>query len=354
MAFQWDVLLLETGFLAIFFAPWPLGLEKPREKSAPPPTVMLWLMRWLAFRLMFFSGVVKLTSGDPTWRNLTALQFHYQTQPLPNPVAWYAHQLPASIHKYSCAGMFGIELLLPFFIFVPWRLVRGVAAALVIAFQLAIVATGNYTFFNWLTIALCLLVFGEYFPKPVSWGREVPGIALALILVPVSLLETAARFRTDVPEWVESPIQWVSPFHLVNSYGLFAVMTTTHPEIIVEGSHDGEQWQAYEFPHKPGDPRRAPTWVAPHQPRLDWQMWFAALSGAQRTPWFHRFVIRLLEGSPDVLRLLRNNPFPGRPPQYVRARVYEYRFTTPQEKAATQDWWYRTPRGSYFPPVSLK
>jgi len=349
MAFQWDVLLLETGFLAIFFAPWPLGREKP----SPPPTVMLWLLRWLAFRLMFLSGLVKLTSGDPTWRNLTALQFHYQTQPLPNPIAWYAHQLPASVHKFACAGMFGIELLLPFFIFAPWRLVRAAAGTLLIAFQLAIVATGNYTFFNWLTIALCLLVFGEYFPKPV-WRREAPGILLALALVPLSLIETAVRFRADLPEWIEQPIGWAMPFHVVNSYGLFAVMTTTRPEIIVEGSHDGEQWAAYEFPHKPGDPRRAPTWVAPHQPRLDWQMWFAALSGPQRTPWFHRFVIRLLEGSPDVLRLLRNNPFPGRPPKYVRARLFEYRFTTPQERAATKDWWYRTPRGSYFPPVSLK
>jgi hypothetical protein len=350
MAFQWDALLLETGFLTIFFAPWPLGREKP----APPPVVMLWLMRWLAFRLVFLSGVVKLASGDPAWRDLSALQYHYQTQPLPNAISWFAHQLPGPVHKASCAAMFGIELLVPFVIFVPWRLARTAAAALLIAFQLAILATGNYTFFNWLTIALCLLILGDYVPRPMVWRREAQGLTLALTLIPLSLAQSAARFRVDLPVWVRRPVERVAPFQLSSSYGLFAVMTVRRPEIIVEGSLDGEEWQAYEFRHKPGDPRRAPTWAAPHQPRLDWQMWFAALSGPQGTPWFHRFVIRLLEGSPGVLRLMRSDPFPGRPPKYVRARLFEYRFTTPQEKAATGDWWRATPRGIYFPAVSLK
>jgi hypothetical protein len=348
MAFQWDILLLETGFLALFFAPWQWG----REQLSEPPVTVLWLLRWLMFRLMLLSGAAKLLSRDPTWRDFTALQVHYQTQPIPNVPAWYMHQLPGWFHQLSLLAMFGIELLAPFLIFAPWKRVRYTATAVLAAFQVLLILTGNYAFFNLLTLALCVPLLGDFLPQPKSWRREAAGLALALLIVPLSLLEMAARFGVNLPQWADRAIQWQAPFHLVNSYGLFAVMTTTRPEIVIEGSHDGAAWQAYEFRYKPGDPRRPPPWVAPHQPRLDWQMWFAALGPSQQSPWFSRLVKRLLEGSPEALRLLKSNPFSGRPPRFIRAQLYDYRFTTRSEKAASGDWWRRQLLGEYFPAVS--
>jgi len=340
-SFQWDILLTEAGFLAIFL------------DASPGRT---WLFRWLLFRLMFMSGAVKLLSGDPTWRNLTALSYHYETQPLPTPIAWYMYQLPMWFQKFSTAFVFLIELLVPFLIFAPvkWRRAGG---TLLIGFQLLILLTGNYTFFNWLAIALCVFLFPDSPPRTrlaeTAWHRAVTVVLAAFVVITggLQLLET---FSLTLPVPARSYLAWISPLRVVNSYGLFAVMTTTRPEIIVEGSNDGQNWMPYEFRYKPGDVRRAPPWVAPYQPRLDWQMWFAALGNANENPWFYNFAARLLQGSQSVLGLLAHNPFPGSPPHYLRAVVYDYRFTNFAERRATGAWWVREEKATYLPPISLR
>jgi hypothetical protein len=335
MSFQWDMLLLETGFLAIF-----LGTSK----------AMILLFRWLLFRLTFLSGAVKLLSHDRTWRSLDAMTFHYWTQPLPTPAAWYMAQLPLGFQRFSTAAVLIIELPVPFLIFAPRRW-RFLSAGCILFLQALIFVTGNYTFFNLLTMALCLFLFDdEALAKLRLRMRNVrtrPAVAAvaALVIVTLSGLELwGVFFGGD-----SSVVRAAAPFGVVNTYGLFAVMTTSRPEIVVQGSNDGDNWLDYEFKFKPGDLKKAPRWVAPYQPRLDWQMWFAALSNYQSNPWFSNFMVRLLQGSPEVLGLLANNPFPAAPPKYVRALVFDYSFTRDGG-----DWWRRTPRGLYFPATALR
>lgn len=350
MGYQWDALLLEAGFLAIL-----LG-------SSP---VVVWLYRWLLFRLMFLSGVVKLASGDPSWRHFTALPVHYETQPLPTPLAWYMYQLPEWFQRSSVGVVFFVELLVPFLIFAPRR-VRLFAARAIVVLQILILLTGNYAFFNVLTIAFCLFLVDDAFfrrvlPKVVSatvkersrpWSRAVCGAFASLALF-VGGFQVARPFGV---RWsvADAAIRLVSPFEIINSYGLFAVMTTTRPEIVIEGSNDGVTWLAYVFKYKPGELTRRPAWVAPHQPRLDWQMWFAALGDYQSDPWIVRFMGRLLLGSPEVLGLLERNPFPYGPPHYIRAQLYQYSFTGPAERKSTGAWWKRELKGVYVPAVSLR
>jgi len=363
LSFQWDALLLETGLLGILIAPLTLR-ERPRS-PVDAPRLGVWLMLWLLFRLMFGSGAVKLASGDPTWRNLTALLFHYETQPIPTPLAWYAHHLPAWLNKGSTAAVLAVELIVPFFIFGSRRL-RHAAFGLLIGLQITIALTGNYAFFNLLAAALCVLLLADGRPwsARLSRGgldahvftvRRVLSIVVAAVTVPVSALALAGRIGLEFPfSPLASPVaEVVAPFRSVNSYGLFAVMTTTRPEIIIEGSGDGIEWKAYEFAYKAGDLHRRPPWVAPHQPRLDWQMWFAALSSYDAEPWFQRFCRRLLEGSPDVLRLLAYDPFEGRAPRFVRATLYRYRFSGRAERRTDGVWWTREPLGEYSPVLSL-
>jgi predicted DCC family thiol-disulfide oxidoreductase YuxK len=340
LSFQWDMLLLETGFATIFLA---------------PRRTIVWIYRLILFRLMFLSGAVKLLSHDPSWRNLDALSFHYWTQPLPTPLAWYANQLPAWCQRLSTAGVFGIELGLPFLIFLPRRF-RWAAAAGFLCLQVFISLTGNYTFFNLLAICLCLFLLDDAaLPGFIPKFRSTTRLAIPLLVVLGSLgvfqiLNTVAA----VPGPVDSLLRFIAPFGIVNSYGLFAVMTTSRPEIVVQGSNDGAIWLDYEFKYKPGDVDRPPPWVAPYQPRLDWQMWFAALSNWRNNPWFISFLARLLEGSPDVLNLLEKNPFPpAQPPRYVRALVYAYRFTDANTRRKTGAWWTREEQGAYLRAISL-
>ena len=371
MMFQWDVLLLETGFLAIFLAPLrlkPMGPVGP----GPEPTVV-WLFRWLLFRVMFSSGVVKLASHDPTWRNLTALTYHYQTQPLPTRLAWYANLFPLGFQKFSCLAVFFLELAVPFLFLFPRRF-RQMGAALTAGFQLLIMITGNYGFFNLLTLALCLMLLDDVSwperlkkwrdaPPPAhhdpSRGLRWPQAAVApfagLILI-LSCVELGGTLRILRP-WMAPAVglaQIFSPLRLANGYGLFAVMTTDRPEIVVEGSNDGQTWQEYEFKYKPGDLSRAPGFVEPHMPRLDWQMWFAALGSYRENLWFLSFCSHLLRGTPSVLRLLAKNPFPDAPPHYLRAEVYVYCFNTFETRRATGCWWSRQPKGLYCPMFSLR
>jgi len=332
LSFQWDILLLETGFLAIF---------------ADNSVIRVWLFRWLIFRLMFSSGIIKLLSRDPTWIGLTALTYHHETQPLPTPAAWYMHQLPVALQKASTLFVLVSELAVPLLFFLP-RPFRRVGAWITIALQLLIAITGNYTFFNWLTIALTMWLFIEPDGQPEGRHRIV-SVALAVFIAVASGLVMLSMFNLRLPGG-SAFLRLIDPLRIVNSYGLFANMTTTRPEIVVEGSEDGEQWQAYEFPYKPGDLRRPPPVIAPFQPRLDWQMWFAALGSYQENRWFANLLLRLLQGEPRVTHLLSYNPFPQSPPKYIRARLYLYHFTHWGERA----WWTREERGLYFPAVSLK
>jgi len=370
LGYQWDILLLETGFLAIFAAPSDL-LPRFPPNAAPSP-VILWLLWWLLFRLMFSSGFIKLRSGDRRWRDLTALSYHYETQPLPTWTAWYMHQLPLGFHKVSVVVMFFIELVMPIFVFAP-RPFSYLAGTAFLLLMLLILGTGNYCFFNLLGIALALLLFDDaiwrslferLLPR-VDFAATAPGppgwplwmtlfVALVIAVLSGEVLCRLFRFTTRWPKPLEQLMEWLDPFRLVNSYGLFAVMTTERPEIIVEGSDDGLHWRAYEFKWKPGEVNRRPRFVAPHQPRLDWQMWFAALSYYPSTPWFGQFLIRLLRNSPHVLALLKKNPFADKPPRFVRAALYDYRFTDWSVRRATGAWWQRERRGLYSPVLSSR
>ncbi len=372
LSFQWDNLLLEAGLLALFAAPLQLRFQRG-DGRRPMPRAVLFLLQWLLFRLMFSSGVCKLSSGDTAWRNLTALEYHYQTQPLPTPLAWFMNQLPDWFQKFSCLYMFGVELIVPFLIFGPRRL-RPAAFLLLVSLQILILLTGNYCFFNLLTLGLCLFALEDaawpgwfknwwegksaraHGKAPVGrWPSWVIGTFAALaIYMTVFQMTYTMGFRAPWPSWMTGIYQALDPLRSFNSYGLFAVMTTTRPEIAVEGSDDGVQWKAYGFKWKPGDLKKSPGYVAPYQPRLDWQMWFAALGSLQQNPWFGNFLVRLLQGSQDVLGLMGYNPFPGRPPQFIRAEVYDYRFTTFTEKAETGNWWKAEDRGPYTRPFSLQ
>ncbi|MBI4248531.1 MAG: lipase maturation factor family protein [Elusimicrobia bacterium] len=373
MSFQWDILLLETGLLSAFFAPAQL-LPRLAEETRPSPLI-LWLLRWLLFRLVFSSGAVKLASGDETWRHLTALNWHFETQPLPVALAWYAHQLPHRLHKISTGIMFAIELAAPFFIFSPRRL-RLLAFFPVVFLMLLIMLTGNYCFFNVLTVALCLLLLDDAALKPflpkkwaARWDAQTGGAArlpargmraaalgMAALALVVTGVEMAGLFTRSMrlPAGLHRVYSAAAPFRSINSYGLFAVMTTARREIILEGSDDAKTWKAYEFRWKPGELGGRPGTAAPYQPRLDWQMWFAALGRPQDNPWFANFAFRLLEGSPEVLGLLKYNPFPQAPPRYLRAQFYDYHFTGWEEKRKTGNWWRRDLLGPYLPPVSLQ
>jgi predicted DCC family thiol-disulfide oxidoreductase YuxK/uncharacterized membrane protein YphA (DoxX/SURF4 family) len=366
--FQWDILLLETGFLAVFFAPlqW---VERPSRQSAPS-TMALWLLRWLLFRLMLESGCVKLMSGDISWWNLTALRVHYETQPLPTWIGWYAHQLPAGAQAACTFLLLFIELVVPALIFAGRR-ARLAAAGFFVLLQVLILLTGNYTFFNWLAILLCVPLLDDDMLKPrrrPSASPETPSslprcprwrrfilLPITLVIALVTFMEFLGTLRV-AQRWPAPALalcDWLQPFRSFNSYGLFAVMTQTRPEIIVEGSNDGRDWRAYEFKYKPGDLKQRPRFVAPFQPRLDWQMWFAALGGPRENLWFLNFEMRLLENSPEVLALLGRNPFPKAPPKYIRARLYEYHFTDGSARRATGRWWRREYKGIYVPPISL-
>jgi len=330
----------------------------------------IWLLRWLLFRFMFMSGMVKLLSGDPNWWNLSALSFHFVTQPLPTPLAWYAAHLSLGTLKVLTAGTFFVELLLPFLIFCP-RQLRFFAAFGILLLQSCILITGNYNWFNLQTMLLCLTLFDDaalqkLLPRQlihrfsITTDRErrhravvvIVG-ALSLLIVLCSLVEMDLRFGGSPPAAAQAIDRGIEPLQIVSSYGLFAVMTTKRHEIVVEGSYDGVDWREYEFKYKPGDVARRPLWIIPHQPRLDWQMWFAALEDPRGLIWFSRFLEGLLENKSAVTSLLASNPFPNQPPLYVRAQYFDYTYADGNQKVKGL-WWDRRLLGLYFPVVRLK
>jgi len=354
--FQWDGLLLEAGLLALLYAPtqWLPSLEQERV----PSRALRWLVWLLLFKLMFLSGITKLASGDPRWRHLTALDYHFWTQPLPPWTAWYAQQLPAWMRQGMTLGTFAIELGAPWLIFVPSRFRRWriAACALLVLGQLGIAVTGNYGFFNLLALVLCVSLLDDATLRPLlrlrlrageperPWRRHAT-LTLAAVIALLSALAFVREIVATLPRGrasVENPLlRAVAPLRSVNGYGLFRVMTTERREIVIEGSADGAHWLEYEFPWKPGAVTRRPRFVAPHQPRLDWQMWFAALDPDGAEPWLAGLVRGLLDGSPEVLSLLDSNPFPAAPPRYVRLVSYRYRFTTSADRSRSGAWWSR-------------
>jgi lipase maturation factor 1 len=349
LSYQWDALLLETGFMAIFF---PL--------ATPPPLIVMAAWWFFICRFIFSAGAVKLTSGDPTWRDLTALSYHYETQPLPNRIGWYAHHLPKAVQKFSTLGTFFFELALPVLCLghAPLRLA---AFSLLVFFQLLIFATGNYGFFNLLTIVLCVPLLDDRYlgflsphvppAGPAHPALVVLAVAFFAVFLLLNLLQLVRLFYR--PKWLSRLLAFPEQARISSPYGLFAVMTTERYEFVIEGSDDLAKWRPYEFRWKPGDPRRVPLQAAPHQPRLDWQMWFAALNPWDVEPWLKNLVRRLLEGSGPVLALLRVNPFPAAPPLYIRLVVYRYHFADIASRRGTGRWWERTFIEA-FPPMTLK
>jgi predicted DCC family thiol-disulfide oxidoreductase YuxK len=371
LGFQWDTLLLETGFLALFLVPW--RRNKGTTGEPPPSPLVLFLFRFLLFRVVFTSGLVKIISQDPTWNDFTALYYHYETQPLPTWIGWYAHQLPHGFQEFSVACVFIIQLGVVFLIFGPRR-IRYIGCAVLVFHEVLIFLTGNYCFFNLLTLALCLLllddaVFLRWLPGKGNWkfsgqkktelvsvwkrrfftGIRVGVLGICIMLYVVPLLVTSGNY----PSIFVAIANAIRPLHLFNSYGLFAVMTTSRPEIIILGSDDRENWFPYEFKWKPGIVTNKPEFVAPHQPRLDWQMWFAALSNYERNPWLIQFMIRLLQGSRPVIELLGSNPFPDSPPKYLQALVYDYRFSDTETRNRDGSWWNRKLLRPYTPILQL-
>lgn len=384
--FQWDAMLLEAGFLTIFIAPLSLRLRPGWNRCS---RFARWLVVWLLFRLMFSAGVVKLASQDAAWWDLSALTYHYWSQCLPPWTAWYFDQLPLWAHKLSCFIMFAIELVVPFLVFCPRRL-RHFAAGAFLALMAVIMASGNYGFFDLLTCVLCVVLIDDHAwhslaarlrrrPRPAACDLPMPDDAphtrafrrLAIPVLLLIFLLTWLPFGRVVagaqqicgvgkpwlppqPGWLVALYQDTAPFRSVNGYGLFAVMTKHRDEIILEGTDDGVTWRPYEFNWKPGDLAQRPRFSTPHMPRLDWQMWFAALGEFRGNPWLIGTTARLLEGEPSVIALFGTNPFPDKPPRAIRALAYRYHFTSAAERDASGNWWKRDePPRVYFPPIVL-
>ncbi len=350
LGYQWDALLLECLFVGAFFLPG--GLTLTTTKRTGP---MLWVMWLLLFKLMFLSGVVKLASGDPTWAGLTALDYHFWSQPLPTWSSYYVDMLPSFVLMAGCALTLFFELVAPFGIVLgKWG--RRAAAACFAVLMVAIVTTGTYGFFNLLTLALVVLLIDDELitrawpisestlpdedPHPVQWFVAL--VLAALISVPMVLTVSQSK-----DGFLAETYSKVAGFRTFNRYGLFATMTTERMEIIVEGSVNGRDWRRYEFNYKPSATDVRPDFATPHMPRLDWQMWFASLGTCESNGWFVEFQHHLLLGTPEVLDLMEHVPF-DEPPRFIRTPTFDYRF-------GDEDWWKATPRDEHFcPPLTLR
>jgi hypothetical protein len=351
--FGWESLLLETGFFAIFIG----------SSATAPSAFLIWIWRWVLFRDMFGAGLIKLR-GDSCWRDLTCLNYYFETQPIPNALSWYFHWLPASVHRAGVMFNHVVELGVPFAYFAP-QPIAGIAGILTIAFQLTLIVSGNLSWLNWLTVVLCIPTMDS---RWLSWlpitpppTLEATPLAQRIAIYAVATLVAAMSVNPILNMLSSRQLMNFSfnPLHLVNTYGAFGSITRTRNEIVIEGTDDAAItpstiWREYEFKGKPGDPSRMPAQIAPYHLRLDWLMWFAAMSSPSEHPWFTALLVKLLHGDRATLDLLRANPFPDHPPRYVRALEYEYRFTTPDERRRTGRWWNRELLGDYFSPVALK
>ncbi|MFJ5259936.1 lipase maturation factor family protein [Streptomyces sp. NPDC088387] len=343
-AFGWESLLLEVGFLAVF-----LGNDE-----VAPPVVVLFLLRWILFRVEFGAGLIKLR-GDVCWRRLTCLDHHHETQPMPGPLSWFFHHLPKPLHRVEVAANHVTQLVVPFLLFAP-QPIASAAAALMIATQLWLVLSGNFSWLNWVTVVLALSAIR--FPSHAPTVPDTPLWYVAVVLAVAALLVFLShRPVTNMVSRRQVMNRSFDPLHLVNTYGAFGTVGRVRHEVVIEGTADpvpgpGAEWREYEFRGKPGDPRRWPRQFAPYHLRLDWLMWFAALSPDYAGPWFGTLVERLLENDRATLRLLRRSPFPpDAPPRFVRARLFRYRYTTWRELRATGACWERTFVREYLPPT---
>lgn len=351
-SFGWETLLLEAGFLAIFVGPADIA----------PPTLVLLLMRWLLFRVEFGAGLIKLR-GDRCWRDLTCLNYHHETQPMPGPLSWLFHHLPGPLHRAEVVGNHIAQLVVPFLLFTP-QPVAGIAASIIIVTQLWLMLSGNFSWLNAVTIALALPTLGDGILRrlPLSQPDSVADPAVWHTALVISLAAVVGLLSYRPVRNLISARQVMNtsfdPFRLVNTYGAFGSITRQRREVVIEGTADAvvapaTEWLEYEFRGKPGDPRRRPKQFAPYHLRLDWLMWFVALSPTYGQSWFTPFLERLLRNDLDTTKLLRRNPFPDVPPTFVRARLFEYRFTTRAERKASGAWWHRTPIGAFVGPMRL-
>jgi Lipase maturation factor len=352
-SFGWESLLLETGFLMIF-----LGNDE-----VAPPALTLWLVRLLLFRVEFGAGLIKLR-GDPCWRDLTCLYYHHETQPMPGPLSWFFHHLPKPLHRIEVAGNHFCQLIVPFGLFAP-QPVAGAAGALIVVTQLWLVASGNFAWLNWVTILLGCSVIADsslsaLIPLPAHPGTVATPLWF-VVVVSVCALTLLAMNYWPVRNMMSSDQRMnasFNAFHLVNTYGAFGSVGRVRREVVIEGTEDADvspqtAWQEYEFKGKPGAVSRLPRQWAPYHLRLDWLMWFAAISPGYAEPWLIPFLHRLLRNDRPTLRLLRHNPFPQSPPRHVRAQLYEYRFSTPTELRRHRVWWRRTLLAGYVRPIAL-
>jgi hypothetical protein len=351
--FGWETLLLEAGFLAVFLGP----------AATAPPTLVLWLFRWLLFRVEFGAGLIKLR-GDRCWRDLSCLDYHHETQPLPGPLSWWFHHLPKPVHRAEVLANHATQLVVPFGLFAP-QPVATVAALAVIVTQAWLLVSGNFSWLNLITIVLATAALDGRFldavlpldppaslAAPAGWQQAA---VLALVLLVAVLSVRPARNLLGRRQLMNASFD---PLRLVNTYGAFGAITRVRREVVLEGTDDpapgpATAWREYQCKAKPGDPRRRPRQVAPYHLRLDWLLWFAAMSPPSAHPWMVTLITRLLEHDPATRRLLGPDPFPDSPPALVRARLYRYRFTTPVERRATGAWWSRDLVGEYLPPLRL-
>jgi hypothetical protein len=356
-AFGWESLLLEAGFLATFLGNDEVG----------PPVLVILLFRWLAFRLEFGAGLIKWR-GDRCWRDLTCMDYHHETQPMPNPFSWFFHHLPRPVHRAEVLGNYFAQLVAPWGLFLP-QPIASVAALVMILTQGYLVISGNYAWLNWATIVIVTAGLGDGLlhavvpalvgPPATTVAAAPPWFAAAVLGVTVLVVVLSWWPARNLVSRRQVMNAGFNPFHLVNTYGAFGSMTRRRLEVVVEGTADGTvgpatDWREYEFRGKPTSLRRLPGQFAPYHLRLDWLMWFAALSPGYADGWFVPFLLRLLENDGPTARLLRHNPFPTAAPAFVRAQLYRYRFSSWQRLRRDGVWWERDLIGEYASPVGLR
>ena len=351
-SFGWETLLLEAGFLAIFLGGW----------STTASMWLVWMYRWLLFRIMFGAGLIKIR-GDACWRDLTCLNYYFETQPIPNALSWYFHWLPEGVHKAGVAINHVVELIVPFGYFAP-QPISGIAALLTIGFQGVLIVSGNLSWLNWLTLVLCIPALDDRFlswlplsPPPLHEAALVHRGAMYALAAVVAVLSVAPTLNMLSASQVMNTS--FEPLHLVNTYGAFGTITRTRYEIVIEGTDEPRvtpdtAWRAYEFKGKPGDPARGGPQIAPYHLRLDWLMWFEAFSPRPQDEWFIALLQQLLRGDAATLALLKTNPFPDRAPRFLRARYYRYWFTTADERRQTGRWWNRELVNEYVRPITIE